>query len=322
MRFRGLSSCALSICAAAAMPTGCGGSQLPIAAPQSALESAETMPQHPVSQSLLYVVSTGGVVDVLSYPGLKSVGTLEAAKGTTAPITSNPANGNVLIDVRGIIYEFAHGGKEPIAQIQTPPDSDAADYAFDPTSENIAVSIQTGSRNGSVLIYPSPSNSPTQYTVPNVQYPYYTGYDPEGDLFVQGRTSGEREYVFAELPKGGSEFQDISLNQNLTEPGTVQWDGSYITVANGNSIWQLQVSGSEGTVVGQTTLNGAWTKQPTFWIQDGTIIGDLTSQTHTHNGRSLGFWNYPQGGKAYKKLEDFIEDKHDRIISEAVSVKP
>jgi hypothetical protein len=275
------------------------------------------------SPGLLYVVTTAGIVDILTYPGLKNIGTLEEAKATSTPVTSNPNNGNILINIEGVVCEFKHGGQKPIAKIQAPESyGSPAAYAFDPTTQNIAIGYQTPSESGSVAIYQSPSSTPTLYTVPHMDYPGYMGYDAAGDLFVEGGNPGAHQYAFAELPKGGSAFQDIALSQTLTEPGTVQWDGSHITIANGNSIWQIQVSGSEGTVVAQSTLSGAWAKQPTFWIQGATILGDLLSNRHTHNGRFLGLWNYPQGGRAYKTVDDLSKNKKDRIVSETVSVTP
>ncbi len=261
------------------------------------------------------------VVDILSYPGYKLLGTLQSAKGHVSPIAANETNGDILIDEGCEIYEYAHGGKEPIAKVDACQGyGGAADYAFDPTSQNIAVSFQNPSGGGAVGIYANPSSSPTLYAVPNMQYPGFLGYDDQGNLFVEGRESSNGPYVFAELPKGSNGFNDVTLNQKLDNMGTVQWDGSYITVAAGAAIYQIQLSGSTGTIVGQTTLGGAWAKHPWFWIQDGTVIGDHVSKTHKHNGRWLGLWNYPQGGQAFKIITGLSKDKQDTMVSEAVSI--
>ena len=319
--------------AVAAMLAGCGGSQPPISAPGAMPQSraiatpakhgGSWMLPEAKSEDLLYVVMSRGGIDVLSYPGYQKVGELWSDREDFGPITSNPINGNILINVGATVYEYAHGGKQPIAEI-APQESrgTAVDYAFDPTTDNIAISFQQPGGGGMVDIFETPSGDPTTYSAPNIAYPAFLGYDNEGNLFVQGRSSPNGSWVFAELPKNGSAFADITLNETLSYMGTVQWDGTYITIASGNTIYQVQVSGSNGTIVGTTSLTRAWTRHPLFWIQGDTVIGDYVSANHEHNGRSLGLWNYPAGGKAVKVITGLSDSKKDRVASEAVSIAP
>ena len=275
--------------------------------------------------SLLYVVMRKGVVDVLSYPSCKEIGTLKSAAHTSAPITSDPANGNVLINVGATLDEFAHGGQKPIAQIHpTPSYGIAGHYAFDSSSGNIAVSFQSGfgSKSGTVAIYPTATSEPSVYTVPGMSVPESLGYDGQGNLFVDGNNNEKDSDLLAELPKGAQQFQEVSLGTtSLTNMGSIQWDGTYITLADGNTIYQLEVSDSSATVVGKTTLAGAWANEPDFWIQGNTVLGAHLSRTHVHNGRLLGLWHYPQGGNAYKTV-NLSQAKTDTVASEAVSVAP
>jgi|HubBroStandDraft_6_1064221.scaffolds.fasta_scaffold169963_2 hypothetical protein len=330
MRIWDFSRSAFGIWAAAAMLAACGGSQPPIGAPVAMPQSRAVattgnrgtswrLPEAK-SRDLLYVVTGGGTVDILSYPGSKLLGTLRSAKDSYEPVTANPTNGDILIGGRGaVIYEFAHGGQRPIAEIHTPTGFEqTVDYAFDPTTESIAVSLQKSFDKGFVGIYASPSSNPTLYSVPNMEYLGFLGYDNQGNLFIEGKESANGPDVFAELPKGNSSFNDVTLNQMLTNMGTVQWDGSYITLASGNSVYEIQVSGSTGTIVGQTTLAGEWTEYPVFWIQGGVILGDHVTKTNKYNG--LGVWHYPQGGSSYKVITYARKLKHDRVLSEAISV--
>jgi hypothetical protein len=333
MKRFGLGTYALSGCVAVALLAGCGGSQLPTGAP-GAMPQTSAIATHVdrgtswmlpglSGRGLLYVVMRVGAVDILSYPACKKLGTLQSAKRTAAPVISNPVNGDILINVRGTLDEYAHGGQRPIAQIHpTPSYGIAGHYAFDPISQNIAVSFQSnfGSQSGLVAVYQTPSSNPIVYTVPNMLVPAYLGYDNQGNLFVDGKTSANGSDIFAELPNGASKFGDISLNQTMTNMGSIQWDGSYITLANNNTIYQIQLSGSTGSVVGQTTLEGAWAQYPAFWIQDGTVLGDHLSKTHLHNGRLLGLWHYPKGGASYKVI-DYLSTRNNNLISsEAVSM--
>ncbi|MGA8474393.1 MAG: hypothetical protein WB681_04940 [Candidatus Cybelea sp.] len=319
---------ALSSCIAVAILAGCGGSQPPIGAPGATLQTPAitTRAAHggswrlpgAKSRDLLYVVTGGGAVDILSYPGSKLLGTLRSAKDSYAPVTANPTNGDILIAGRGaVIDEYAHGGQEPIAEIYPPPSIQGiVDYAFDLTTESIAVSLQKSFDKGFVGIYASPSSNPTLYSVPNMEYLGFLGYDNQGNLFIEGKESANGPDVFAELPKGGSAFNDVTLNQTLTNMGTVQWDGSYITLASGNTINEIQISGSNGTIVGETTLDGEWVRYPVFWIQGDAVLGDHVTRTNRYNGQ--GIWHYPQGGRSYKVIK--YSSQHDRVLSEAVSV--
>jgi hypothetical protein len=328
MKGLNLRRCALCSCVAAAMLAACGASQQPIGAPGAILQSRAVattgnlgtswrLPETK-SRDLLYVVTGGGAVDILSYPGSKLLGTLRSAKDSYAPITANPTNGDILIAGRGaVIDEYAHGGQQVIAEIYPPPSIQGiVDYAFDPTTESIAVSLQKSFDKGFVGIYATPSASPTLYSVPNMKYLGFLGYDNQGNLFIEGKESSNGPDVFAELPKGSSAFNDVTLNQSLTNLGTVQWDGSYITLASGNTINEIQISGSNGTIVGETTLGGEWVRYPVFWIQGDAVLGDHVTRTNRYNGQ--GIWHYPQGGRAYKVIK--YSSQHDRVLSEAVSV--
>lgn len=318
-----LASCAVMVPLVTSCASPDAQSASPTYAANSALTPRSVHAKRSSNSSLLYVVMRQGVVDILSYPQCEKLGTLKSAAHTTAPVVANRTNGRILINVRGSLDEYAHGGQKPIAQIHpTPSYGDAVHYAFDPTSSDIAVSFQSdfGSVSGTVGVYPTPSSQPTVYTVPGMSYPKYLGYDTEGDLFVDGSNDGRANLVLAELAKGTQQFRQLSFDAtNLTNMGSIQWDGDYIAVADGNSIYRLQVSGTSAAVAGKTTLVGAWADAPNFWIQDGTALGDHLSRTHLHNGRLLGLWHYPKGGSAYKSV-DLSTKRNDTVMSEAVSI--
>jgi hypothetical protein len=253
---------------------------------------------------------------ILSYPSGKTAGTLLTGKHDLDIVTANPSTGDVLVNVGATIYD-SHGGQKPIAQIPTPPGMMPVAFAFDITSSAIAVTYQRIT-TGYVYVYASPSSTPTVYSVPSMAYTGFIGYDDQGNLFVDGKTTSASP-VFAELVKGTGGFINLTLDQSLTNMGSVQWDGSYITVTNGASINELEIAGSSAHVVSRIALDGAWARHPTSWIQDGTVLMAHQSNGHTHSGRALGYWSYPNGGAAFKVLNDIVANKHTWIISEAVS---
>ena len=327
MRTQELGRYALTSCVAAALLAGCGGSQPPIGALDAVAQSPTAQRQNrqasASSRSLLYVV-TSDQTDMLTYPGYKQVGTISRYQGNA---TSNPNNGNVLFDGGEAAFEYAHGGTTPIATFAPSESSGEAyvDAAFDPTSNNIAVTVVGGKQpSDSVAVYQSPSGNPATYFDSGVMpYMAHLCYDDQGNLFVNGSNVDGPANTIAELPKGGSTFTNIALNQKLTDLRTMRWDGAYITVASGSAIYRLQFSGSSGTVVGKTALKGFWGRDGGYWIQGDTAIGPHVSPgAHTHNGRYLGFWHYPEGGRAFKTIKTLSKNQKDQIADATVSVDP
>jgi hypothetical protein len=256
---------------------------------------------------------------MLSYPNDKVVGKIGG--GYYGRAAADPNNGNVCFDA-GTVYVFAHGGTKPIGIINAPQGQESYDCAFDPTTDDIAISVDNiGGPGGFIAVYQTPSSTPTTYSVPsNLSDPFYLGYDNKGDLFVDGygSTGG---YVLAELPKGGDTFADITLNKQLKQMWAIQWDGAYITVAGPHVIRRLQISGSNGTVASTTTLLGALPDENTsLWIQGDAVIGPHASPPH--NGRYLGFWHYPAGGAPFKIITKLSPNKKIRIGSATVSFAP
>jgi hypothetical protein len=275
------------------------------------------------SGDLLYATITGcDGTCVYSYPDGKLVGTVDAGNGGGL---CADARGNVFVPSYGksetsVIYEFAHGRKNPIATIDVP-GFFAASCSVDPITGNLAVPFlcdtsSCGNANA-IAIYQGAKGQPTIYQDTNVGVFAYCGYDDAGNLFADG-SGGKQLLDFAELTEGSSSFVDIAIDQNIGNPGQVQWDGSNITIqdeAAPGSIYQLEVSGSTATVAGVTTFEGITGFSGSSWIQgDTVIIGSKPRGQHTN----IGFWRYPAGGKAYKHIRGF--PKGARVFGLAVSL--
>jgi hypothetical protein len=142
------------------------------------------------------------------------------------------------------------------------------------------------------------------YNDSKIPYFGFCTYDNEGDLFASGSNQYYASNLF-ELPEGSSSFTDISLNQSLTA-GSIQWSGGGLAAAalNGNhdgkqAIYQIQISGSTGTISGPTLL---WSRRDRrnrdevqFWVQGGTIVGP-------DYNKGLELWRYPKGGRPKKVI--------------------
>lgn len=128
------------------------------------------------ANDLLYVRNVWDVT-VYSYPQGQLEGKLKGFYSTSGECVG--PNGDVFIvnDGTGKIFEYAHGGKQPLKILESP----------------------------TVAIYKNARGKPTTYTDSKFQEHYYCAY--EGNLFVDGQDRGSN-FEFAELPKGGQRVHE------------------------------------------------------------------------------------------------------------------
>jgi hypothetical protein len=211
------------------------------------------------SKAALLYVAYSGAVNLYSWPALGSLGTL-TEYGQVYGICSD-AKGDVYIpdDEAGKIYEYAHGGKKAIKTLD---DSygEAQACSVDPVTGNLAVTnfVGPGSAAGNLLVYPGASGSPTMYTASGFDLYFFPAYDDKGNVFVNGNSGvGSATGLLAELPKGGSSLESITMNQTIGFVGGLMWDGKYLAYGDqiNNVIYQFTVSGTQATEEGATTLD-------------------------------------------------------------------
>jgi hypothetical protein len=311
---------ALSLSVAAALLAGCGGSQLPVstlgAMPQSAQPNATAHRASGSSDVLLYVETTNKTY-ILNYPSLK---TFAVSKYGQIPImTADPNNGNIIIGD----YEFTHGATKPFASVPLKMGEGLVDAAFDPTTDSIACAVrELGQDSGWIAIYKDWSSNPTIYTDSTFKWYSKVGYDGTGNLFTLGLDAANN-IVFGELPKGQNKFIDISFaSAGIKNPTNILWDGAYLVIRSGASLYRVTLSGSDISVVSKTTLKGAFSPP---YVKFG-IYGDSTLAPHLggapHNGRGFALWNYPSGGKAYQKIKYLSKNKKERVVALGFSLAP
>jgi hypothetical protein len=280
---------ALSGCIAAVMLSACG---MP-ASPQSAAIATPAergrawMLPEANDEDLLYV-ATGDNVYVLSYPGGKLTGSLNAGGHNLCA----DAKGDVFVPTGYDVAEYSHGG----TLIQTLDDGDVAlGCSVDPVTGNLAVTNE-GSGCGEVAIFPKARDPEQWYRDPAICTYGLDGYDDRGNLFFDG--TGSSNY-FAELPKGSSTFKNYVLTGNFfTAYGSVQWDRGAITLTNPSSqeIYRLKPSASTLKIIGSThasgwqnPYSGQWPYVQT-WLQGGRFIAQASTLAE------IGSWRYPAGG--------------------------
>jgi hypothetical protein len=260
---------------------------------------------------LLYISDAeSGDLYVYSYPAAKLQGTLTGLTAPEGECVDKAGDVFVANSGQSEILEYAHGGTTPIRAL-----SDSNYYpvgcAIDPMTGNLAVTnicmVYAGQcvGDGNLLIFKNAKGNPKSYADPSIAEYFFCGYDPSGNLYVDGLSSSDLAFAFTELPHHGSSFTDITLNVSVYEPGGVQWDGTYVAVGNedlyNNIIDEFSISGTQGKLArpGGTPLDGA-TLVLQFWIQGKVVIGP----NHGGSG-SVMFWNYPKGGSPTKVRHAF-----------------
>lgn len=181
--------------------------------------------------------------------------------------------------------------------------------AIDPTTGDLALTDifdGNGSISGDVLVYTSPSSTPTELRNPSEFFYYFAGYDDNGSLWVDGRTSGG-SFILSVC--GASSCSTLPTSGGtINFPGTVQWDNRHQTwvvfdqlCGGGNAACSYPVSES-GVLGTQTVYNN----------YNGTAVCDLIQGVIAANGKNYvaggdydpcGFasttanrWGYPTGG--------------------------
>ena len=336
MNSRSLGRYALCASMSVAMLAGCGGSQPPIGAPGAMTQSSAiaTRAAHAKSwmlpeakgEDLLYIAGTpifpNGVVYVYTYPQGKLVGTLTGFVEPFGECTDSAGDVFIVAYSNGsmtssTIYEYAHGGTNPIATLSDP--NVGFGCAVDPTTGNLAVS------GGGVAIYQDATGDPTIYSSDFAFH--YCGYDNKGNLYLSAASDryGNQAQLIR-LGSGSSEFEQISLNEKLYAYSlwpSMQWDGKHMTVTSNPDrkpllIYRLHISGSSATVVGTTDVSSPKNHyNGQTWIRGNTVIG--TGYTKRSNENAF-LWPYPTGGVARQQIKKVGNVRNPEISGLTVSV--
>ncbi|MGC9992201.1 MAG: hypothetical protein ABSD52_07400 [Candidatus Cybelea sp.] len=252
------------------------------------------------NEDLLYV-SNVYTITAYSYPAGKLVGTLSDFDKPYGLCVD--AKGDVFVtdSVFAKIYEYPHGGTKPIRTLSDP---EYVPYgcAVDPTSGNLAVMnySDSGAREGDLAIYHKARGYPKSYISYGFYYYYYGGYDPEGNLYIDGCNDYCENFEFAELPKGKNVLKGILINQ-VTFPGGVQWDGKYIAIGNESTgtIDQFTIANGESTLEGSTSLDGIGIFGQ-FAIDGANVV--VPNQFDVGSGSNVLYYAYPAGGSSTQTL--------------------
>jgi hypothetical protein len=192
--------------------------------------------------------------------------------------------------------------KKPLRTL-TIPGSFPTSCAMD-SSGDLAVGIYDGSSGaggGDVVIFKNANPPGTPYATA-LDEEFFDGYDNQGNLFADGFTGDRSGFALVELPKGSSKFIKITTSNAIQFPGSVQWDGTYLTVFDqlANALYQYSVSGTKATLKGTVTLSGSSDCAQTWIVKGLLFCGDA--------GNNEGeVFKYPAGGSAIAVLTGDFE---------------
>ena len=159
-------------------------------------------------------------------------------------------------------------------------------------SGDLAVGVLLGNSDGpggQVVIFKNATGSGNVYNTPLTKE-YFNGYDPSGNLFADG-FGASSNFVLVELPKGSSKFVTIKTSNSPQFPGSVQWDGTYLTVFDQHTseTYQYTVSGTTATLKNTVQFTGAGDCAQTWIVKGLLYCGDA--------GNNDGeVFKYPAGG--------------------------
>lgn len=280
---------AFSLSVAAAILVGCGASQPPIGAPVAPAMHANlsSPPQYATSKKFEYVINYYGTyASIFDYPKSdQQVGSIAnvGGQGCTNVLYGYGKKIIWIVASDTDIAEF----EVPKKQIKTLTDSvgQPSSCAMN-TSGDLAVGILA---NGDIDIFKNASGSGTVMSTPLVAE-FFDGYDNKGNLFFDGYTA-RHAFELVELPAGSTKLKPIKTSNAVSTPGSVQWDGKFLTVLDQarSAIYQYTVKGTKATLKGTVYLTGASDCAQT-WIATGVIFcGDA-------GYGDAEVFNYPAGG--------------------------
>ena len=282
---------------------GDSGSRGRSASAASGSDTASWVLPEASSEDLLYV-SSHNWVSIYSYPQGRLVGKLKGFLLPSGQCVDGSSNVYITDYDTNRVSEYVHGDSRRLRTLRS---FGANSCSVDPTTGNLAVAAIG---DGGVSVFQNAKGRPTIYKNANFYGYYGCAYDAKGNLFINGMTRpGTGNFIFAELPKGGSALKVVQLNQYIGYPSAMQWDGKHLAVGDQATpaIYQFVVAGSTGTKVGTTSLGSNASDTLQFWIQGQTVITS-TVCTKPHGcgpkrhgrGSAVMLFDYPAGGPATK----------------------
>ncbi len=307
---------AFSVCVAALLLGGCGGSArqvddvATIPASQATIQQsvADRSSMHPAAKSgdLIYMSRYASqTVEISTYPKGKPVSTLTGFL-QVGGLCTDTKNDVWVVDVGlGRLVEYAHGASEPLRTIK---DGNGeyggpglSSCAVDPTTGDLAVPEQNGEYTGDIAIYKAARGRPQRFLFKGSREFSYCVYDPAGNLYVSGLPPPPyHASILGELPSGHRQVIKLHVIQHYPyyfTLGQMQWDGKFLAMEiprlrKSDIVLRFAIQGHtaklKSIVALKASIGGGFLLQPPYAISD--------------TAAAVAFWNYPNGGRPVKSF--------------------
>ncbi|MGA2760010.1 MAG: hypothetical protein ABSF08_06810 [Candidatus Cybelea sp.] len=309
-----------ALCSAVALLAGCV--ETPSLAP-SILQTA-WMDGSAAKADLAYVADGNGEVVVFNLSNDSLAGVLTRFNDPKGDCVDK--KGDVFVADFGALKvdEYAHGGKKPIAVIDTSPYQPYA-CSVDLKSGNLAVANYgtTTKGAGNIAVYAHATGQPVLYTDSSIANFEACGYDGQGDLLVSNGAAGEDGYSsFALLANGGTQLTNVTLPGPSSgfawrEVDGIQWDGRYWTVDESGATYRISISHGIAYYVGHTYLDSGGGGPA--WLYGGTAKKQATQalEADGEGDSAVYVWNYPAGGEPIAYLNQGLDEPFGVTVSPA-----
>jgi hypothetical protein len=179
-------------------------------------------------------------------------------------------------------------------------DSMPSSCAMD-TDGDLAVGILDGPSTGDIVIFKNATGSGKFIKTPLARE-YFDGYDAKGNLFFDGFTGGS-QFQLDEIPAGKTTVQTITTSNTVQFPGSVQWDGTYMTVFDqeSNAMYQYTIKGTKATLQHTIAFSGSSDCAQTWIAAKVVYCGDAGND----NGE---VFKYPAGGSPVAVLTGSFDE--------------
>jgi hypothetical protein len=264
------------------------------------------------ANDLLYISNySTSAVKVYGWPDLTQEQTLRGFTHQDGLCTDSKGDVFVANTNAYNVLEYAHGDAKPIATLADLPNYYPNFCAVDPVTGDLAVTNfpygPYGSVTGNLVIYHHARGAPKPYTISAI-YDYYTcGYDDHGNLVVDGSSHGV--IALAILKHGASTLQLLTLDQSLSFPGGVQWDGRHWAIGDQqDNVYQFDIEGTKGTKVGTTVLNGAAGVYEFYVGKHQIVVPEYAAD-------QVQIFPYPKGGDATMTIAKGLHQPVGVVVS-------
>jgi hypothetical protein len=254
---------------------------------------AELVPEATKAKSYEYIFNDyGSYAGIFDYPkSTKMLGQINGAGGQGCTNVLYGYGKSIFWNAgrtNNVMTEY----QVPSKQIKTLPiDYDYTSSCAMNTNGDLAVGVIIGnsySAGGQEVIFKNATGKGKVIQTP-LHRAFFAGYDTKGNLYADGENSSYA-FQFAEIPKG-KKAVTITTSNSPQFPGSVQWDGKYMTVFDQDTseIYQYTFKGTKATLKNTISFSGASDCAQT-WIVPGLLYcGDA--------GDDVGLvFKYPAGG--------------------------